>query len=184
VSAAPGAAWTVVTTVSDPFGPRALVRHPPFPSAVPILSAVVASAGPDRVVHLRLRCSDHPRAGAFLTDRGSRPLRLTVQMRTHATGNGYVVLRLEAGGEETVAGGEGEVGSPTLEIAFDPVIHAPVIRSILDVGRVHLTDASSDAAAAGGWTVTVDRAAVRRMTGAALTHPRRVRLRLGSATPG
>lgn len=155
-------------TITDPAGPRAYVPRPVFSSAVPLISAGVPQGSPPSV-HLRLDCTGHPGAAAFLAARSLGPLHGSVQLWTHATGNGYVVLHVDSREDMTTAGPADEI-----DVVLDPVIHARVISDIGRTGRVMLTDRDD----AGGWLIPVDVAAMRRVNAAALAHPRRVMLRM------
>jgi len=149
--------------VTDPRGLRAAVSYPPFTTAVPIVGSSVLDCGTARA---DVDCSRHPGAAALLADpRSGDTLLVEVLMLAHPTGNGYVILRL------------GRVGAaPDVEVALDPVVHAEVLAAIIDSGQLLLVDVGRGSGPVTGWAVTVDSAAVRAKTTAALTHPRRVRL--------
>ena len=158
---------TFAVTVTDPAGPRAAVTAPAFDCAAPLLSAAVVNA-PEPTVHMRLDCSEHPGAARFLAAREHDTFHVSVQMWTHETGNGYVVLHVDSNRDVTEAGPAGEV-----DVVLDPVVHAQVIGSIAGAGRLLITANYAD----GGWFVTVDPAAVMQAHAAACAHPRQVGLR-------
>jgi hypothetical protein len=164
-----------VVTVSDPGGPRASAPRPPFAFAVPIVSSTVVRIEVDgsrsRAVRLRLDCSAHPEAAELLADRTGPGLHVSIAMRTHRTGNGYVALGVTAADGPPEDSGVTQAG---IVLALDPVTHAPILDALVDIGRAMLADDS----AGGGLLIPVEPPQVVRARAAALAHPRQVRVSL------
>jgi hypothetical protein len=171
----------VRVTVSDPHGPRAPVQGPPFPAAVPIVAADIlpgpGSPGPDRVMGLGLDCTGHPAAARLLATSGAdRALCVAIEMRTHATGNGYVVLGIDLGERPAPVPGH----TAALELVFDPVLHAGILDEVRRIGWLMLVDVAATPPGLSAWTLGLDTRLLAEMTESALAHPRVVTVRFGA----
>lgn len=161
--------------VTDPQGLRAKVDYPPFSSAAPLLNSSVVemgSAGEGRkAIQLNIGCCAHPEAAEFIRSVGpmGRLYTVSISMRAHPSGNGYVVLRVSQGRDSAAPSG------PALETALDPVEHRPVIDALRESGLAIIVVDARPGQAASGLVLQLDQDSLDRAYAAALSHPRRIR---------